>query len=290
MNRPKTHANPRFPDQEKKRERKREGEKEERRRKRGALNRSMSPPPNYEFQEWWNKEREKNAASFLDNPNPNPTWSAAAEIRSPGPDRNVDKSRARSVRQLSWVCILRLQQAAAGLLWLANGLFHLLSSARRRVTSSSADRWSDSRLYRLIKAFSVLALVLLLFELAAYSKGWHFSPPSHASAEDLVEFVYANWLFVRANYLAPPLQALADVCIVLFMVQTVDRMVLLLGCFWIKFRRLKPVPMAEIVGGDVEKGDVMDYPMVLLQIPMCNEREVRRCRFLIPALLLLISI
>ncbi|XXG41460.1 hypothetical protein AAC387_Pa01g1910 [Persea americana] len=231
------------------------------------------PPPNYEFQEWWNKEREKNSTSLTDNPNTKPTWSTV-EIRSHAPDRTVEKSRARSARQLSWVCILRLQQAAAGLAWLASGFFHLLSSARRRIASASPDRWSNSRLYRIIKAFSVLAVVLLLFELAAYLKGWHFSPPSHASAGDLVEFLYANWLFVRANYLAPPLQALTDACIVLFMVQTVDRIVMLLGCFWIKFRRLKPVPMVEYGGGDAEKGDAQDYPMVLLQIPMCNEREV----------------
>ena len=246
------------------------------------------PPPNYEFQEWWNKEREKNSTALTDNPNTKPTWSTV-EICSNAPDRTVEKSRARSARQLSWVCILRLQQAAVGLAWLASGFFHLLSSARRRIASAAPDRWSNSRLYRIIKAFSVLAVVLLLFELAAYLKGWHFSPPSHASAGDLVEFLYANWLFVRANYLAPPLQALTDACIVLFMVQTVDRIVMLLGCFWIKFRRLKPVPMVEYGGGDAEKGDAQDYPMVLLQIPMCNEREVRRCRSRIPAPLTMMS-
>lgn len=55
-------------------------------------------------------------------------------------------------------------------------------------------------------------------------------------------------------------------------------MVLVLGCFWIKFRGVKP--LAEIdYSSDVENLNAEYYPMVLLQIPMCNEREVRRCMF-----------
>ncbi|KAH0636481.1 hypothetical protein KY289_036396 [Solanum tuberosum] len=53
----------------------------------------------------------------------------------------------------------------------------------------------------------------------------------------------------------------------------VDRVVLVLGCFWIKFRGVKP--LAEIdYSSDVENLNAEYYPMVLLQIPMCNEREV----------------
>ncbi|XP_042487327.1 probable xyloglucan glycosyltransferase 6 [Macadamia integrifolia] len=94
-----------------------------------------------------------------------------------------------------------------------------------------------------------------------------------------VEIVYATWLSIRANYLAPPLQALSNVCTVLFLVQSVDRIILVLGCFWIKFRRLKPVPLMEFSAGDIENENAEDYPMVLIQTPMCNEREVRRCRW-----------
>lgn len=96
----------------------------------------------------------------------------------------------------------------------------------------------------------------------------------------LVELVYANWLHIRANYLAPPLQTLTNACIVLFLVQSVDRVVLMLGCFWIKFRRVRPKAAMEYKDSpSVEEEDgndnVEDYPMVLVQIPMCNEREVR---------------
>ncbi|XWS31222.1 hypothetical protein CRYUN_Cryun23aG0058900 [Craigia yunnanensis] len=53
-----------------------------------------------------------------------------------------------------------------------------------------------------------------------------------------------------------------------------DRVVLMLGCFWIKFRGVKPTAAMEYPVGRVEGENVEDYPMVLVQIPMCNEREV----------------
>ena len=87
------------------------------------------------------------------------------------------------------------------------------------------------------------------------------------------DWAYLMWVFVRVEYLAPPLQFLANVCIVLFIVQSLDRLVLCLGCFWIRFKKIKPVPK----GGDVdlESGEKGFFPMVLVQIPMCNEREVK---------------
>lgn len=126
-------------------------------------------------------------------------------------------------------------------------------------------------MYRAIKAFLVILVVLLVFELVAYFKGWHFSPPKVRS--DYVEIVYAEWIEIRARYLAPALQSLTNVCVFLFLVQSVDRVVLVLGCVWIKLRRLKPVAVMEYPA-DTDDVKVEDYPMVLVQIPMCNEREV----------------
>ncbi|KAF8402181.1 hypothetical protein HHK36_013133 [Tetracentron sinense] len=235
----------------------------------------MSPPPNYDFQEWWNKEREKNHGLIPDK-SENPS-SFTVEIRSPnaGAQGTVEKERSRNARQLSWLCLLKFQQLANSLAWIANGFLSLLRTAHRRISSSSSSNSTESLLYRVIKVFLGLVVLLLVFELVAYFKGWHFSPPSMSSAEVLgfVELVYANWLSIRANYLAPPLQALTNMCIVLFLIQSVDRIVLMLGCFWINFRRLKPVPLMEF-SGDVENENAEDYPMVLVQIPMCNEREV----------------
>ncbi|KHN17187.1 Putative xyloglucan glycosyltransferase 12 [Glycine soja] len=114
--------------------------------------------------------------------------------------------------------------------------------------------------------------MLLFFEVAAYFKGWHFEAPRFWGVKGVFDWAYLMWVFVRVEYLAPPLQFLANVCIVLFIVQSLDRLVLCLGCFWIRFKKIKPVPK----GGDVdlESGEKGFFPMVLVQIPMCNEREV----------------
>lgn len=229
----------------------------------------MSRAQNYEFQEWWNKNRDKNLLEpSVENCSTEPV---TVEISSPTSDRTFEKGRARSARQLSWVCLLRFQQIFGFFTSLTNSVLLLLRTANRRIASpdSAADSGS-SRLYRLIKVFLITVLLLLSVELVAYFKGWHFSPPSIG----VIGFMYANWLEFRANYLAPPLQTLTNVCIVLFLVQSVDRVVLILGCFWIKFRKLKPVAPVEYAAADEESSNAEDYPMVLVQIPMCNEREV----------------
>uniref|UniRef100_A0A1D1XWQ7 Putative xyloglucan glycosyltransferase 6 n=2 Tax=Anthurium amnicola TaxID=1678845 RepID=A0A1D1XWQ7_9ARAE len=253
-----------------------------------------SRPPNYEFQEWWNRQRERSlhSAFLLDQTNLHPgggPW-AVGEIggrsattlpsppststSSPAAEATAsEKGRGRSARQLSWLCLLRFHHSAAVLAGLPSRVVSLLVTANRRISSSPSDR--PSRLYRVIRGFLVLAVVLLGLEVAAYLKGWHFTPPTHAEAVEALGLLYANWLHVRANYIAPPVQAVANVCIVLFLVQSVDRLVLVLGCFWIKFRGLRPAAAVEYgVWADVEGGGVEEYPMVLLQIPMCNEREV----------------
>nr|KJB84036.1 hypothetical protein B456_N005100 [Gossypium raimondii] len=235
----------------------------------------MSREPNYEFQEWWNKQREKNHDFFTNDSNNANKGFLTVEIRSLNPDLTTEKDRSRSARQLSWICLLRFQQLANSLAWITNSFLLLLRTANRRI--SAADSPSDSsasRLYRIIKFFLFLVVLLLCVELVAYFKGWHFSPPSAASAEAAVELFYALWLEIRADYLAPPLQSLANVCIVLFLIQSMDRVLLMLGCLWIKIRRIKPTASMEYPMGRVETGNVDDYPMVLVQIPMCNEKEV----------------
>ncbi|KAG6535453.1 probable xyloglucan glycosyltransferase 6 [Zingiber officinale] len=240
-------------------------------------------PPNYEFQEWWNKERLK-AQGLLSPSTPQPSTagddasdSVAIEVGTPTTPAAAGKSRGRSPRQLSWLLLLRLHSSASLLASLPSRLVVLLRTAGRRIYTSNSRTAPASRLYRLIRAFLVVAILLLVLELAAYFKGWHFSPPSYASAEAL-EFIYANWLMIRVTYLAPPVQTLANICTVLFLIQSVDRVVLTLGCFYIRLRGLKPVAQIdygnqrELDGGNAI--DVDEYPKVLLQIPMCNEREV----------------
>jgi len=247
----------------------------------------MSRTPNYEFQEWWNKQREKNnnAVDPLNDPNhdhshtaPPPSFTVL-DVDSSSSSVAAKKERSRSARQLSWVCLLKCQQLAASLGWLSGGVFNLARTAHRRIADSASLRGDSSRLYRAIRVFLVVVIVLLGFELVAYFKGWHFRRPDPSDVLGMLAVAYAAWLDVRARYLSPPLQSLANLCTVLFIVQSVDRVVLILGCFWIKFRRLKPVASVDYDAGGLS---VEDFPMVLFQIPMCNEREVRRCRLLCP--------
>ncbi|XP_061354685.1 probable xyloglucan glycosyltransferase 6 [Gastrolobium bilobum] len=242
----------------------------------------MSRAPNYEFQEWWNKQRENNNLDLFEEKSDQVDSSfvsvdVGGRRSGVNSDPSVEKERGRSARQLRWVCLLRFQQIAASLAWISNGFLFLVRTANRRIASPDSRRADSgtSRLYRVIRVFLIVVIVLLGFELVAYFKGWHFSPPAAATAAEMlgmVAVVYARWLEIRVNYLAPPLQSLTNMCILLFIVQSVDRIVLILGCFWIKFRKLKPV--ASVDYGKNAEESVEDYPMVLIQIPMCNEREV----------------
>ena len=47
-----------------------------------------------------------------------------------------------------------------------------------------------------------------------------------------------------------------------------------LGRFWIKFKKIKPRIEGDPFKSDDLEGSGCNYPMVLVQIPMCNEREV----------------
>ncbi|KAL2495930.1 Xyloglucan 6-xylosyltransferase [Forsythia ovata] len=53
---------------------------------------------------------------------------------------------------------------------------------------------------------------------------------------------------------------------VLLFIQSLDRLILCLGCFWVKFKKIKPVCKQELV--DLESGDGDGY------FHMCNEKEV----------------
>ncbi|XWS32797.1 hypothetical protein CRYUN_Cryun22dG0020500 [Craigia yunnanensis] len=78
------------------------------------------------------------------------------------------------------------------------------------------------------------------------------------------------WLSFRVDYIAPLVLTMSKFCTVLFLIQSLDRLILCLGCFWIKYKKLKPRIEGEAY--DIEDGS--SFPMVLVQIPMCNEREV----------------
>ncbi|KAK3425637.1 hypothetical protein EUGRSUZ_F02219 [Eucalyptus grandis] len=259
--------------------------------------------------DWWAKGGHKGTPVVVKMENPH--WSMV-ELESPSEEdfliggdsapsgRVRDKGRNKNAKQLTWVLLLKAHKAAGCLTSIAGAAFTLASAVRRRVASGRTDADADeaetgesrsgrekenptvkSRIYACIKAFLWLSILLLGFEVAAYFKGWHFGAlelqyllAAPLGVKGAFNSLYSRWVLIRVEYLAPPLQFLANVCIVLFLIQSIDRLVLCLGCFWIKFKKIKPVPKESGAAVDPESGENGFFPMVLVQIPMCNEKEV----------------
>ncbi|OIT37690.1 PREDICTED: probable xyloglucan glycosyltransferase 12 [Nicotiana attenuata] len=252
---------------------------------------------------WWAKETHRGTPVVVKMENPN-NWSMV-ELEGPSEDDFLlpnddvsmspykrEKVRNKNAKQLTWVLLLKAHKAAGCLTSIASALLSLGAAVRRRIASGRTDSDNPAgknRFYTCIKIFLWLSVILLGFEIAAYFKGWHFSAPDlqlqylysldfHTFANPLAvksvfDSFYSKWVLIRVEYLAPPLQFLANACIVLFLIQSVDRLVLCLGCFWIKIKKIKPVAKQGPL--DLESGDASGYyPMVLVQIPMCNEKEV----------------
>ncbi|KAG8098340.1 hypothetical protein GUJ93_ZPchr0013g35372 [Zizania palustris] len=222
----------------------------------------------------------------------NPNWSIS-EISSPDDDDEDflvggrrKGGRGKNAKQITWVLLLKAHRAAGCLASLASAAVALGAAARRRVAAGRTDADVGvaaaagespvlrSRFYAFIKAFLILSVLLLIFELAAYLKGWDDLAASALALPVLgVESLYAAWFRFRTTYVAPLLQLLTDACVVLFLIQSADRLIQCLFCFYIHLKRIKPKPKSPALP-DAEDPDAGYYPMVLVQIPMCNEKEV----------------
>ncbi|XP_058080506.1 probable xyloglucan glycosyltransferase 9 [Magnolia sinica] len=246
--------------------------------------------------DWWGKENHRGTPVVIKMENPN---YSLVELESPDEDEfhgiaSSAKSgrRGKNAKQLTWVLLLKAHKAAGCLSSIASAAFGLAAVVRRRLASGRTDSEMAAesenptvrrRFYSFIKAFLLLSVVLLGFEIFAYFQGWHLGAPrlqlqqlisSPLGVWGLFDSLYSRWVSVRVEYLAPPLQFLTNACVVLFLIQSADRLVLCLGCFWIKFKKIRPVPkqpVEDLEGGD---GNASFFPMVLVQIPMCNEKEV----------------
>lgn len=241
--------------------------------------------PRLDFSKLWAKNAKKGGTPVvvkMENPN-------FSVVEIDGPDsafRPVEKSRGKNAKQTSWVLLLKAQRAVSLIASLATLLWSLLGTINRRlifrrgVAMENGKLGKGRLLFTVIRVFLVTSLVILGFEVVAYFKGWHYfrNPSLHipqtSDIQGLLHMIYVTWLRFRADYIAPQIQALSTFCVVLFMIQSADRMILSLGCLWIKYKKIKPtIDGNSMKSDDVEKADY-DYPMVLVQIPMCNEKEV----------------
>jgi len=208
--------------------------------------------------------------------------------------------RGKNARQITWVLLLKAHRAAGKLTGVASAALSVAAAARRRVAAGRTDADGGAapheespslrtRFYGFLRASLVLSMLLLAVDVAAHLQGWHLAVdvPDLLAVEGLFAAGYASWVRVRLEYLAPALQFMANACVVLFLIQSADRLILCLGCLWIKLKGLKPAPKAAGKGSDdVEAGTTGEFPMVLVQIPMCNEKEVswkqKQTKFSIP--------
>ncbi|GMH14175.1 hypothetical protein Nepgr_016016 [Nepenthes gracilis] len=237
---------------------------------------------------WWTKEttQETRKGTPVVVTMENPKYSMV-EIDSPDAAfRPVEKDRGKNAKQFTWVLLLKAHQAIGLMASLGNFLCSLLAAINKRLifgqgVTMEADKSSKSRLlYRIILSFLATAFAFLGFEIIAYFKGWRYfrNPnlyvPQSTEIQGYFHEVYVSWLQFRAGYIAPPIKSLSSFCVLLFLVQSADRLILCLGCFWIKFKKIKPrIEDYPFKSDDVENS-FSNYPMVLVQIPMCNEREV----------------
>ncbi|KAL5229076.1 hypothetical protein ABZP36_017341 [Zizania latifolia] len=90
------------------------------------------------------------------------------------------------------------------------------------------------------------------------------SPPPHSPSPSSASSHYTSLGCASA----PLLQFLTDACVVLFLIQSADSLIQCLFCFYIHLKRIKPKPKSPALP------DAGYYPTVLVQIPMCNEKEV----------------
>ncbi|KAI3784228.1 hypothetical protein L1987_43323 [Smallanthus sonchifolius] len=189
-----------------------------------------------------------------------------------GEDFVTGRECNKNAKQLTWVFLLKAHRAATSM---ASTTFSLSYAVHRRVTSGDTDAHIHTA--RSYKACLRLSFLLLGFEIAAYYKGWQFGTPdlhlqylytltNPFEFKGFFDWIYSKWVLIRVEYLAPPFQLLANVCIYLFLIQSLDRFVLCLGCCWIRFMKIKPIAKQDLESGF--------FPMVLVQIPMCNEKEV----------------
>ncbi|XP_077238247.1 putative xyloglucan glycosyltransferase 5 [Tasmannia lanceolata] len=239
--------------------------------------------PSFDFSDWWAKETRKGTPVVVTMENPN-----YSVVEIDGPDtafRPIDKDRGKNVKQFTWVLLLRAHRAVGCVAWVATVLWALLGAVKKRlifqqgVAMESEKSSKGKLLFRFIRGFLVVSLAILAFEVFAHLNGWNFRKPNlhipqRAEIQGWVHAVYLSWLSFRADYIAVPIQALSNFCVVLFLIQSADRLILCIGCFWIKYKKIKPrIEGDPFKSEDVERSGY-DYPMVLVQIPMCNEREV----------------
>lgn len=169
--------------------------------------------------------------------------------------------KIKSTKQLTWLLVMRVHRITCSVSNSIKILKHRAFFKRREESTRKSGM-----ILTFLKIIFILSFLTLLFEIYAHWKQWnlgHMIRPHEVT--NITHAVYLQWLSIRAGYIASFIVYLSRFCIVLFLVQSIDRFVQCVGYLWIKCKGLKPV---------LPENASLYYPMVLVQIPMCNEQEV----------------
>lgn len=203
--------------------------------------------------------------STVDIDHPDPSSIAAATTAA---FQSTEKNRAKNVKQFAWFLLLRVHQTTVFIVRFMSFLWALTKAVNSRLSFSNSSKIGRKRklVLRFLKTILLLSFATLIFELAAYWNEWaHFQKPNF---HGWMHSFYVQWCSIRAIYIAYPIQLFSNFCIILFILQSLDRTILCLGWLWIKLTKMQP---------RIKTRQEHSTPMVLVQIPMCNEREVRVC-------------
>ncbi|XP_020586731.1 probable mannan synthase 4 isoform X2 [Phalaenopsis equestris] len=135
---------------------------------------------------------------------------------------------------------------------------------------------SSSILFRPSKAFDTTsALVAKCARVIGLSVSDGFESFFQSVGDALPEQFFSVWTLVRAKALAPVLKVLVAACLFMSVMLVVDITSMALVSLAVKLLRFRPETRYkwEPIKSDEETGSLA-YPMVLVQIPMYNEREV----------------
>lgn len=219
-----------------------------------------------QFFKWWGGEEARGTPVIVKMESP--TFSVVEIDGADAAFKPVEKTRLKNSQQVRWVLLLRAHRAAGCVARLAAALRRRLSGA----DVASEKLGKGKLMLRVLKFFLLASLLALAAEIAAHSNGWHHLPRTSEEIRGFFHSAYVSWLDLRGRCVAPFVHSLSLLCVVLFCIQSLDRLLLCFGCLYIHLKNIKPS-----INGDPFRGDppLHSYPMVLVQIPMCNEREVR---------------
>ncbi|OAY64638.1 Xyloglucan glycosyltransferase 4 [Ananas comosus] len=204
----------------------------------------------------------------------NPNKLSVVEIDGSVPSPFSDKERSKNTKQWIWLLLLKAQMALSFLSWSLKSSSKFLVAAKKRMflfNNRSKEPQRSGKLLIFLRTFLTLTVLILLLEIYAHMNEWNLHVIQPSEVSNFAHWTYLSWLSFRADYVAPFVMYLSRFCVILFLIQSLDRFIQCFGCFWTKYKKLEPrLSKEDVLDGE----DSSSYPMVLVQIPMCNEREV----------------